>query len=112
LGLTVNAFEEDLAYQEAALQGVSLEEAELERAELDALAESAGAGETPAVSRGGPLYRIRVTLVLGDEAGLSMEALVRIRQGGSPPFATLWRRFGLAAQGAVTPDEGADRLRE
>lgn len=50
------------------------------------------------VDRGGPIYRVRVTQVVDKTPGLSMEALVRIEAGRSPPFGVLRRRFGLAAE--------------
>lgn len=81
---------------QAAVQGISLDEAELAQQEKDALAE-AGAPGAAVPSRGGPLYRVRVTRMVENQAGLSMEALVRVEPGTRPPFSVLWRRFGLVA---------------
>ncbi|MGA7979956.1 MAG: hypothetical protein WCA32_06980, partial [Chromatiaceae bacterium] len=73
------------------------------------------AGSTVAsLNRGGPLYRIRVTLHQGRGASPSMEVLVRAGGGGgisrgtaatmpstnsanpsAGPFRVLWRRYGL-----------------
>jgi len=89
---------------QAAVQGISLEEAELLQQEKDALAE-AGATGAAVLSRGGPLYRIRVTRRVEEQAGLSMEALLLIEPGRRPPFSVLWRRFGLVAN---TPYSFAD----
>lgn len=86
----------------AALQGITLEEAELELQEREALLE-AGFEEAVSISRGGPLYRIRVTRLVDGKPGPGMEALVRVEQRGTPPFSVLWRRFGLVAQPASTP---------
>lgn len=89
---------------QAALRGTTLEEAVLAQEERDALLE-AGFQEATSFSRGGPLYRIRVTRLVVDNPGMSMEALVLIEQGKTPPFSVLWRRFGLAAQRRETPAE-------
>ena len=79
----------------AALEGITLE-AEIERDERQAIAEEDESDPVP-IDRGGPLYRIRVTQMVDQTPGLSMEALVRIEAGGVPPFSVLWRRFGLVA---------------
>jgi len=90
----------------AALQGITLEEAEIAQQEREALLE-AGAREATTLSRGGPLYRIRVTRVIDDVPGLSMEALVLVERSSASPFSVLWRRFGLAAERpAASADEG------
>ena len=79
----------------AALEGTTLA-AEIERDEREAIAEDDESDPVP-IDRGGPLYRIRVTQLVEETPGLSMEALVRIEAGGAPPFSVLWRRFGLVA---------------
>jgi len=85
-----------------------------------------------AVDRGGPLYRVRVTHLVDNTPGLTMEALIRIEAGGLPPFAVdgtvptpatlstlikggglppfrvLWRRFGLVAEQSVASADGED----
>jgi len=98
----------------AALQGITVADAEANQQQLAGV----GQGKAPApLSRGGPLYRIRVTLPQG-RAKPTMEALVRTggRQGGTgmltgttsvgggggapkvsnSPFEVLWRRYGLS----------------
>lgn len=116
----------------AALQGITVEEARqrIEEQKADALLQQPGgaAPTTPPralTNRGGPLYRIRVTLRRREDANPTMEALVRsggsnARPGITPrtlhpagrqasgtgeagstvpaansPFRTLWRRYGL-----------------
>ncbi|MCG6941198.1 MAG: general secretion pathway protein GspK [Thiohalocapsa sp.] len=80
----------------AAVQGIALEDAEqlvLER-DQPLLPD----GQQPvAVSRGGPLYRVRVAQVTPEGAGRQMEALLSV-QGGQQPFEVLWRRYGLPAE--------------
>jgi general secretion pathway protein K len=106
----------------AALQGITVDEARqrIEEQKADALLPQPGgaAPTTPPralTNRGGPLYRIRVTLRRREDANPTMEVLVR--SGGSnttsattatsmqpagqqvsatnAPFRTLWRRYGL-----------------
>lgn len=75
----------------AALEGISLEELEQRIEEDAAIADPAGAA---GVNRGGPLYRVRVSLLGAPGAATpSMEALVRIEPGLFPPFRVLWRNF-------------------
>lgn len=81
---------------QAAVQGISFADAELVQQEAQAVAKSGVPGAV-AISRGGPLYRVRVTRMVEDQPGLSMEALLRVEQGRTPPFFILWRRFGLVA---------------
>lgn len=93
---------------QAALQETTLKEAEAAKQEKEMLAD-AGFVEGPAISRGGPLYRIRVTrLDDGGEPGLSMEALVLVEQGKRPPFSLLWRRFGLVAERSAASGDGTE----
>jgi len=79
----------------AASQGVSLEEAQRfvdERAEPVV----PDAEQVAAVNRGGPLYRIRVSLAGAQEARRSMEALVQVQgSAAAAPFEVRWRRYGL-----------------
>lgn len=89
---------------QAALQGISPEEVELEQDE-HARATESGDSKIGSVGRGGPLYRIRVTSMLEGRAGLTMEALVNVQARGEEPFAVLWRRFGLIAEGSVAASE-------
>lgn len=78
----------------AALQGLSLEDAQSLVEERNAPVVP-GAERAVAVNRGGPLYRIRVALALGDGATRTMEALVLLEPGKTPPFSVRWRREGL-----------------
>jgi general secretion pathway protein K len=81
----------------AALQGITVEEAELQQEEREAVADGSGA-RSAVTSRGGPLYRIRVTQLVEEEPTQSMEALVRTDAGASLPFSVLWRRFAAASE--------------
>jgi general secretion pathway protein K len=93
----------------AALDGITLEEAELRLDEQRAAEELIPGGQpVRPLSRGGPLYRIRVSR--GGDMGpfLSMEALVNIEPGSSPPFRIRWRRYGLAANTPVTDEEASE----
>ena len=92
----------------AALQGTSLEEIELEQQEEEALAETDGTGSV-SLGRGGPNYRIRVTQLVEDQAGPTMEALVSIETGGTQPFQVLWKRFGLVLEPAEELGDERDR---
>lgn len=88
----------------AALEGISLEEIE-RRIEADAA--SGAVAQAPGVNRGGPLYRIRVSL--SGPAGAatpSMEALVRVEPGLLPPFRVLWRNFAPIRAAQLQVDEG------
>lgn len=72
-----------------------------------------GDSDGNAVDRGGPLYRVRVTHLVDSHLvdngpGLTMEALIRIEAGRSPPFHVLWRRFGLVAEQAVASADAED----
>ena len=80
---------------QAALRGITLDEAELKQAEKEALTGDAGT-ESASISRGGPYYRIRVTQLVEDGRGPTMEALVNVGIGGNRPFEVLWKRFGLS----------------
>jgi general secretion pathway protein K len=78
----------------AASQGISLEDAQRfvdERAEPTV----PGAEQVAAVNRGGPLYRIRVSLAGDKDARRTMEALVQVQGSAAPPFEVRWRRYGL-----------------
>jgi general secretion pathway protein K len=78
----------------AALQGLDLEDARL-RVEERQQPVVPDASRAPVLNRGGPLYRVRVTLAQGEVARRSMEALVQVTRGGRPPVQVLWRRYGL-----------------
>jgi general secretion pathway protein K len=93
---------------QAALQGITLEEWELEKHEQDSVAEPNDSGVSP-VGRGGPLYRIRVTRLLDDGPGMSMDALVRVEASRAQPFNILWRRFGIVDE---RPGATAQETRE
>ncbi len=86
---------------QAALQGISLDEMQ---DRLDT--ETAVLQETPTPQgRGGPLYRIQVRWRAPGGTFRSMESLVRIQQGISPPVEILWRRQVQApeqASGSMT----------
>lgn len=88
----------------AALEGISLEEMAQRIAEEVA---SRSPVEPAAVNRGGPLYRIRVSLAgTPDAATPSMEALVRAEPGLLPPFRVLWRNFAPIRAAQLKLDEG------
>lgn len=88
----------------AALEGISLEEIE-RRIEADTA--SGALAQTPGVNRGGPLYRIRVSLSGSAGAATpSMEALVRVEPGLMPPFRVLWRNFAPIRAAQLRLDEG------
>lgn len=108
----------------AAVKGVTLEDAQLAVAERNrpALPGAVPGGAVAAQGRGGPLYRIRVARVSaapqalaapagGLPAGLAMEALVRVTQGGQPPLQILWRRYGLAPPPPLPAEHPGDRWR-
>jgi general secretion pathway protein K len=103
--LTVNADSEKVEAEfapplvSAALEGTTLEEIELRLEEQEAASELSSGVTEPGrpISRGGPLYRVRVSRGGRGEAPMSMEALVRLEAGASPPFRVLWRRYGLTA---------------
>jgi general secretion pathway protein K len=88
----------------AVTQGLTLDDAQqlIEQRRQPLLPDAA-----PAVplSRGGPLYRIRISLARGDAARRTMEALVQIQRGGRDPVVVLWRRYGLLD----TAPSGAER---
>ena len=112
----------------AAVQGVTLEDAKAAVAERTDPRLGAITGSAAAVSgRGGPVYRIRVaraasiddSLAGPDQpsdgtpagvAGLAMESLVRIEQGGKPPFKVVWRRHGLAPPPPPPPPDARGGL--
>jgi general secretion pathway protein K len=93
----------------AASQGITLEEAQRfvdERAEPIV----PGAEQVAAVNRGGPLYRIRVSLAGAQEARRSMEALVQVQGSAAAPFEVRWRRYGLLNEPSGGDTEtGTDR---
>jgi general secretion pathway protein K len=109
----------------AALQGITEEEAasRLQEQSTGDAVQGATVPRGASLNRGGPLYRIRVTLAQGQSASRSMEELVRIQGGGSTgaiptgvatesaaplPFSVLWRRYGLSPMGAATgPSAGS-----
>lgn len=79
----------------AVLQGLSLEDAQQVVDERNQPVFPDGRPAVPAVNRGGPLYRIRVSLQHGETARRTMEALVQIQRGGRAPVEVRWRRYGL-----------------
>ena len=85
----------DTAFAPAAVLA-ALEDTTLEDAEL-AIEERALEQQAPAISRGGPRYRVRVIKETdsGSGSGSGMEALIETTPGLQPPFQVLWRRFGL-----------------
>lgn len=87
----------------AALRGIALEEAE-EEVRLRHEPVVPGAEPAEAGIRGGPLYRVRVTWIVGRRRTQTMEALIASNPGSDPPFTIGWRRFGLAAGPVVRPD--------
>jgi general secretion pathway protein K len=85
----------------AATKGISLQDAQV-------MVDERGnpvvpdAQEARVTNRGGPLYRMRVSLRRGDGgAGRAMEALVEAQGGATPPFKIRWRRDGLVDRGPV-----------
>ncbi len=78
----------------AALQGIPLDEAQLQVQERDNPAGPRGQ-VSPAINRGGPLYRIQVREQGPAASARAMEALVELAPGQTPPFQVRWRRFGL-----------------
>jgi general secretion pathway protein K len=89
----------------AAMRGVTLEDAQL-LVEERALPVVPGAQQSRYVDRGGPLYRVRVTLASGERSRRSMEAMVALEPGSVPPFEIKWRRYGLmdSTSAAAEPD--------
>jgi general secretion pathway protein K len=81
----------------AAIQDISLEDAQLLVDERNAPVVP-GAAQPVTPNRGGPLYRIRVAMADALGATRSMESLVEVTGGKTPPFATRWRRYGLLQQ--------------
>ncbi len=86
----------------AAMQGISLDDARLVVEERNQPV-TPDAQQARVVQRGGPLYRIRVEWMRGARASRSMEALIELQAGASPPFETRWRRYGLAASPPPPP---------
>jgi general secretion pathway protein K len=78
----------------AAVQSLTLEDAQL-LIEERGLAQVPDAVQAAPVNRGGPLYRLRITYLSSTGGKRSMEALLRVEPGAQPPFAVLWRRFGI-----------------
>ncbi|MEA3278340.1 MAG: type II secretion system protein GspK [Pseudomonadota bacterium] len=97
----------------ASMEGISLEDA---RIELEERADGLFPGGEPAgvrpLSRGGPLYRIRVTRATEGAPTMAMEALVRVTASSAAPFNVLWRRFGLVAEQPSAGEEDADGYAE
>jgi general secretion pathway protein K len=92
----------------AALRGLSLEDAQRVVDERNAPV-LPGAEQPTAVNRGGPLYRIRVGMADEGRVGRSMEALVQLQPGQTPPFEVRWRREGLMQQEVALPrSDGAE----
>lgn len=80
----------------AALRGITLEEA-MEGSDARAVQGLAESEQTGPFLRGGPLYRVRVSWLGHGQARQTMEALLRLERGASPPYRLLWRRTGLSA---------------
>ena len=90
----------------AAVQGLTLENAQalVEQRNQPAIE---GAEQSQYVQRGGPLYRLRVTLAQGP-LRQTMEVLLSLEPGNLPPFEIKWRRYGLmstASASDAVPDE-------
>lgn len=79
----------------AVMQDMPLEDAELLVAERNQPVVP-GADGPRVANRGGPEYRIRVTVRRGDSFQRALEVLVRVAPRGNPPFEVLWRREGLS----------------
>jgi general secretion pathway protein K len=92
----------------AAMEDITLEEAELRVIEREQPVVP-GAEQPAAVERGGPDYRIRVTLWQGERAARARETLVRTEARGSPGFEVLAQREGLAVTSAPLGDDGDAR---
>jgi len=92
----------------AAVQGLNIEDAQRFVDERNAPV-LPGAEQPSAVNRGGPLYRIRVGMADQGGVGRTMEALVQLEQGQTPPFEVRWRREGLMQRElALPPPDDAD----
>ena len=92
----------------AAVQGLNIEDAQRFVDERNAPV-LPGAEQPAAVNRGGPLYRIRVGMADQGGVGRTMEALVQLEQGQTPPFEVRWRREGLMQRElALPPPDDAD----
>jgi len=91
----------------AAIENTTLEDAQI------SIEERALDQEATAISRGGPLYRIRVTRETDSGLGMGMEALIETTSGQQPPFQVLWRRYGLMLEvpGQQQADAGEDSVR-
>ena len=79
----------------AATQGISLDNA---RRVVDERRDPVvpGAQQARVTNRGGPLYRIRVSMPRnGGSAGRTMEVLLSLRNGETPPYQIRWRRYGI-----------------
>jgi general secretion pathway protein K len=87
----------------AAVEDLTLEDAQL-LIEERGLSQVPDAVQAAPVNRGGPLYRLRVAYLSADAGRRSMEALIRVEAGGEPPFAVLWRRFGMLDEPAAADD--------
>ena len=94
----------------AAVQGLNLEDAQRFVDERNAPL-LPGAEQPTAVNRGGPLYRIRVGVADADGVGRSMETLVQLQPGQTPPFEVRWRREGLLHQEVALPPSDDAELR-
>ena len=79
---------------QAALRGITLEELRLE----PKLPADAGRPKADNSVLSGPVYRVRVTHRNDRRSHASMEALIRIQAGISPPFRILWRRLDPVGQ--------------
>ena len=79
----------------AALQGITLDDAQRIVDERDDPVVP-GAQQARPTNRGGPLYRIRVSMPSHTgTSGRTMEVLVEVQRGDTPPFAVKWRRYGI-----------------
>lgn len=91
----------------AALQGIPLADAQFQVQERDNPTVPGAQGPS-AVNRGGPLYRIQVQEQGATATARSMEALVEIAPGQTPPYQVRWRRFGLLTAPPPNPGVAAD----
>jgi general secretion pathway protein K len=92
----------------AALEGLTIEE--MEELLLEEEAADIPGSDLPSLNRGGPLYRIRVSVNPTEGNSRSMESLVRVEANATPPVVVLWQRYSLgqtdrAASGDDPPDQ-------
>jgi general secretion pathway protein K len=81
----------------AVLQGINLEDAQRIVDERDDPAVP-GAQQARMMNRGGPRYRIRVSMPSDAGApGRTLETLIELGSGATPEFDVRWRRYGVSA---------------